>query len=190
MKPGSDRQKDIDAAASHILNYGRIKETLVHGKNKLSVRLISGLQVDVRLLHKENFGAALLYFTGSKEHNVALRARANERGWTLNEYALTTLKGGRVVAGRSEEEIYAKMKLPYIEPELREMAGEIEAAEKGKLPKLLRLEDIRGDLQMHTTASDGIQTARRGWMRKTMFSTRFPCPNSWPRCGPSRILIE
>lgn len=155
MKPGSDKQKDIDTASAHIFAYKRIKEKLAHGENKLSVLLRSDLQVDVRLLRKENFGAALLYFTGSKEHNVALRGRANENSWTLNEYALRTLKTGRVIASRTEEEIYAKLKLPYIEPELREMSGEIEAAEQGKLPKLVALADIRGDLQMHTTASDG-----------------------------------
>lgn len=155
MKPGSDKQKDIDATAAHILGYQRIKEKLAHGENKLTVLLNSGLQVDVRLLRKENFGAALLYFTGSKEHNVALRTRATEMGWTLNEYALATIKGGRVVASKNEEEIYKKLKLAYIEPELREMSGEIEAAEQGKLPKLVALTDIRGDLQMHTTASDG-----------------------------------
>lgn len=155
MRPGHDKQKDVDAVAAHILKYPGIQQTLAHGENKVSVLLESGLQVDVRLLDKESFGAALLYFTGSKEHNVALRGRANEMGWTLNEYALTTLKGGKVVARRTEEEIYSKLKLEYIEPELREMTGEIEAAEKGKLPKLVKLEDIRGDLQMHTTASDG-----------------------------------
>ncbi len=155
MKSRRDKQKNIDATAAHILRYRRIKETLAHGENKLTVLLQSGLQVDVRLLPKENFGAALLYFTGSKEHSVALRARAAEMGWTLNEYALTTLKGGRVVASKTEEEIYAKLKLAYIVPELREMSGEIEAAEQSKLPKLLTLADIRGDLQMHTTASDG-----------------------------------
>jgi DNA polymerase (family X) len=100
----------------------------------------------------------MLYFTGSKEHNVKLRGRANDMGWTLNEYAMTTLKGGRAVAGKTEEDIYAKLKLAYIEPELRENTGEIEAAENGKLPKLVKLEDIRGDLQMHTTASDGRNT--------------------------------
>lgn len=155
MKSRSDKQKNIDATVAHILRYQRIKETLAHGENKLTVLLQSGLQVDVRLLPKENFGAALLYFTGSKEHSVALRARAAEMGWTLNEYALTTLKGGRIVASKTEEEIYKKLNLTYIEPELREMSGEIEAAEQGKLPKLLTLADIRGDLQMHTTASDG-----------------------------------
>jgi DNA polymerase (family 10) len=155
MRPGSDKQANVDAVAEHILKYPRIQEKLAHGENKVSVMLETGLQVDVRLLEKESFGAALMYFTGSKEHNVALRGRANQMGWTLNEYALTTLKGGKVIARRTEQEIYSKLKLEYIEPELRENAGEIEAAEKGRLPKLVTLQDIRGDLQMHTTASDG-----------------------------------
>jgi DNA polymerase (family 10) len=155
MRPGHDKQKDIDAVAAHVLKYPEIRQELAHGENKVSFILSEGLQVDVRLLEKKSFGAALLYFTGSKAHNVALRGRANEMGWTLNEYALTTLKGGKVVASKTEEEIYSKLKLAYIEPELREMTGEIEAAEHGKLPKLVTLADIRGDLQMHTTASDG-----------------------------------
>ncbi len=155
MRPGHDKQKDIDAVAAHILKYPGIDQTLAHGENKVSVILGSGLQVDVRLLGEKSFGAALMYFTGSKAHNVALRGRALDMGWTLNEYALTTLKGGRTVAGKTEEEIYAKLKLAYIEPELREMTGEIEAAESGALPQLVTLAEIRGDLQMHTTASDG-----------------------------------
>jgi DNA polymerase (family 10) len=155
MRPGHDRQKDVDTVAKHILKYSGIDQKLAHGENKVSVQLGNGLQVDVRLLEKESFGAALLYFTGSKAHNVALRGRALDMGWTLNEYALTTVKGGRVVASKTEEEIYSKLKLEYIEPELREMTGEIEAAENGTLPKLVKLADIRGDLQMHTTASDG-----------------------------------
>ncbi len=155
MRPGQDKQKNVDTVAAHILKYPQIQQTLAHGENKVSVLLESGMQVDVRLLEKDSFGAALLYFTGSKEHNVTLRGRANEMGWTLNEYALTTIKGGRIVARKTEEELYAKLKLDYIEPELRENTGEIEAAEKHKLPKLVKLEDIRGDLQMHTTASDG-----------------------------------
>ena len=155
MRPGHDKQKDVDAVAAHILKYPGIENELAHGENKVSFQLAGGLQVDVRLLEKKSFGAALLYFTGSKAHNVALRGRANEMGWTLNEYALTTLKGGRVVASKTEEEIYAKLKLDYIEPELREMTGEIEAAEQHKLPRLVKLDDIRGDAQMHTTASDG-----------------------------------
>jgi DNA polymerase (family 10) len=158
MRPGHDKQKDVDAVAAHILKYPGIQQTLAHGENKVSVLLENNLQVDVRLLDKDSFGAALLYFTGSKEHNVALRGRANDLGWTLNEYALTTLKGGKVVAQKTEADIYEKLKLAYIEPELRENTGEIEAAEKGKLPKLVQLSDIRGDLQMHTTASDGKNT--------------------------------
>jgi DNA polymerase (family 10) len=155
MRPGRDKQKDVDAVAAHILKYPGIDQELAHGENKVSFILGGGLQVDVRLLEKKSFGAALMYFTGSKAHNVALRGRANDMGWTLNEYALTTLKGGKVVAGKTEEEIYSKLKLAYIEPELREMTGEMEAAENAKLPKLVELGDIRGDAQMHTTASDG-----------------------------------
>ena len=155
MRPGHDSQKDVDAVAAHILKYPEIQQTLAHGENKVSVLLAGGLQVDVRLLDKDSFGAALLYFTGSKEHNVVLRGRANDLGWTLNEYALTTLKGGKVVARRTEAEIYEKLKLEFIEPELRENTGEIQAAEKHKLPNLVTLQEIRGDLQMHTTASDG-----------------------------------
>ena len=116
----------------YILKYPEIKQELAHGENKVSFILNGGLQVDVRLLEKKSFGAALMYFTGSKAHNVALRGRANDMGWTLNEYALTTLKGGKIVAGKTEEEIYSKLKLAYIEPELREMTGEIEAAEHGQ----------------------------------------------------------
>jgi DNA polymerase (family 10) len=158
MPPGRDKQTDVDAVCEHILKFPEIERTLAHGDNKVSVQLKDGLQVDVRVLKKDGFGAALLYFTGSKAHNVALRGRALDMGWTLNEYALTTLKGGRNVASKTEADIYAKLKLDYIEPELREMTGEIEAAEHHKLPNLVALEDIRGDLQMHTPASDGRNT--------------------------------
>jgi DNA polymerase (family X) len=147
--------KEVDALAQHILAFPENAQTLAHGENKVSFVLGAGLQVDVRLLEPENHGAALLYFTGSKEHNVTLRGRANKMGWTLNEYALTTLKGGKRVAGTTETEIYAKLKLDFIPPELRENSGEIEAAEAHRLPHLIERSDIRGDLQMHTTASDG-----------------------------------
>jgi DNA polymerase (family X) len=225
------RQDVIDAVAEHVLKYPHIDQVLAHGENKVSFTLSNGLQVDVRLLEKENFGAALLYFTGSKEHNVRLRGRANDMGWTLNEYELATLPpeaekqptsqqsagakisvshgnalkaggrkknnasaaesnagsakpsspekkaakvkqvsvsepvrtdtetaGGVRVASRTEEEIYSKLALDYVPPELRENTGEIEAAERHALPKLLELRDIKGDLQMHTTASDGKNT--------------------------------
>jgi DNA polymerase (family X) len=155
LADGYTSQKHVDAVAKHILEFPGIDQTLAHGENKVSFTLENSLQVDVRLLEKESFGAALLYFTGSKEHNVALRGRANDMGYTLNEYMLATLKGEKRVAGRSEEEIYSKLKLDFIPPELRENTGEIAAAEKHKLPHLIRLEDMKGDLQMHTTASDG-----------------------------------
>jgi DNA polymerase (family 10) len=155
LADGFTAQKHIDAMAEHILKYPRINQVLAHGENKVSFTLDRGIQVDVRLLDKDSFGAALLYFTGSREHNVTLRGRANDMGYTLNEYALATLKGERRVAGRTEEEIYAKLKLDYIPPEIRENTGEIEAAEQHRLPILLRREDIKGDLHMHTTASDG-----------------------------------
>src|SRR3989475_1545692 len=155
LADGHTSQKQVDALAEHILKFPGIDQKLAHGENKVSFTLENGLQVDVRLLEKENFGAALLYFTGSKEHNVALRGRANDMGLTLNEYALATLKGEKRVAGRTEEEIYSKLKLDFIAPELRENTGEIAAAEDHKLPNLLTLKDMKGDLQMHSTASDG-----------------------------------
>ena len=155
LADGHTSQKSIDALAEHILKYPRIDQVLAHGENKVSFTLDNGLQVDVRLLEKNSFGAALLYFTGSREHNVTLRGRANDMGYTLNEYALATLKGEKRVAGRTEEEIYAKLKLDYIPPEIRENTGEIAAAENHKLPKLIERSDVKGDLQMHSTASDG-----------------------------------
>ena len=155
LASGKYTQKAVDAIAEHILTYPEIEQKLAHGENKVSFVLKSGMQVDVRILEKEAFGAALLYFTGSKEHNVTLRGRANKMGYTLNEYALATLKGERPVARATEKEIYAKLELDYIPPELRENTGEIEAAETHHLPALVELANIRGDLQMHTTASDG-----------------------------------
>jgi DNA polymerase (family 10) len=155
LADGHSSQAEIDRIAEHILKYPSIDQTLARWENKVSFILQNGFQVDVRLLEKNNFGAALLYFTGSKEHNVALRGRANDLGYTLNEYQLATLKGEKRVAGKTEEEIYAKLKLKFIPPELRENTGEIAAAENDKLPQLIERKDIKGDLQMHTTASDG-----------------------------------
>ncbi len=158
LPPGKSAQKDIDAVAEHIVKYQGIDKILARGGNKVSFRLNNGMQVDVRLLEKDSFGSALLYFTGSKEHSVALRGRALKMGLTLNEYGMYTLKSERRVAGKTEEEIYAKLKLDFIPPELRENTGEIEAAAEHRLPSLLTREDMRGDLQMHTTESDGRNT--------------------------------
>ena len=147
--------KELEAIKEHILSYGELEQVLARGENKVSFRVAKGLQVDVRLLHPESYGAALIYFTGSKEHNVSLRGRAIKMGYTLNEYALATLKEERRVGGATEEEVYAKLKLDFIPPELRENGGEIEAAEQHRLPQLIEQSDLRGDLQMHTTESDG-----------------------------------
>jgi DNA polymerase (family 10) len=149
------KPEELEAIKEHILGYGELEQVLARGENKVSFRVAKGLQVDVRLLRPENYGAALIYFTGSKEHNVSLRGRAIKMGYTLNEYALATLKDERRVAGTTEEEVYAKLKLDFIPPELRENCGEIEAAEQHRLPKLIEQSDLRGDLQMHTTESDG-----------------------------------
>jgi DNA polymerase (family 10) len=149
------KPEELEAIKDHILGYGELEQVLARGENKVSFRVAKGLQVDVRLLRPENYGAALIYFTGSKEHNVSLRGRAIKMGYTLNEYALATLKDERRVAGTTEEEVYAKLKLDFIPPELRENCGEIEAAEQHRLPKLIEQSDLRGDLQMHTTESDG-----------------------------------
>ncbi len=155
LAPGKSSPAIVESICRHILAFPEIEQTLAHGENKVSFVLKSGLQVDVRVLQKKSFGAALLYFTGSKEHNVTLRGRANKMGYTLNEYALATLKGERPVARATEEEIYVELGLDYIPPELRENTGEIDAAAEHRLPDLVELKDIRGDLQMHTTASDG-----------------------------------
>jgi DNA polymerase (family 10) len=155
LAPGKSTLKNIEAISEHILQFPEIDQKLAQGENKVSFVLKTALQVDVRLLEEKSFGAALLYFTGSKEHNVTLRGRANKMGYTLNEYALATLKGERPVASETEEEIYAKLDMDYVAPELRENTGEIDAAAAHSLPHLVELKDIRGDLQMHTTASDG-----------------------------------
>ena len=152
---GGDAGRIIESFVTHP----RVHEVLVKGENKASVKIgMEGLQVDLRALPAASYGAALQYFSGSKTHNVALRQRALKLGYTLNEYGLTMLEGGAAVAGASEAEIYAKLGLAWIPPELREMQGEIEAAEAGTLPELVTLGDIRGDLHMHTRETDGRAT--------------------------------
>ena len=138
-----------------ILGFPGILEVLAKGENKVSVKLRNGMQVDVRLLPPESFGAALQYFTGSKNHNVSLRQRALKQGYTLNEYGLVRMEDEKRVAGKTEEEIYKKLGLEWIPPELRENNGELEAAEAGTLPQLITLEDIKGDVHMHTVETDG-----------------------------------
>jgi DNA polymerase (family X) len=148
----------VAAAVEYTAAYPPIAELLAKGQNKVSFRLRSGLQVDVRLLPESCYGAALQYFTGSKMHNVSLRQRALKRGYTLSEYALARLDDGTVVAAATEEEIYGALGLDWIPPELRENLGEAEAAAEHRLPLLIETGDVRGDVHMHTVATDGKNT--------------------------------
>ena len=151
-------QDVVAAAVEHTAAYPPIVELLAKGQNKVSFRLRTGLQVDVRLLPESCYGAALQYFTGSKMHNVSLRQRALKRGFTLSEYALASLEDGSVVAAASEEEIYEALGMDCIPPELRENQGEIEAAAEHRLPSLIEVSDLQGDVHMHTQATDGKHT--------------------------------
>ncbi len=148
------------AAVEHVAAFPGIQNILAKGENKVSFQLGNGLQVDVRLLPAASYGAALQYFTGSKAHNVALRQRALKMGYTLSEWSLARLDDNSVVAAETEEEIYAALGMDWIPPELRENLGEIEAAAAHKLPVLIELGDIQGDVHMHTTATDGRNTIR------------------------------
>ena len=148
------RQKAI----AHVAKYPPLMDVIASGDNKISFHVRSGMQVDVRLLPPESFGAAMQYFTGSKAHNVSLRQRALKMGYTLNEYSLATLEDEKPVAGKTEEEIYAKLKLDYIPPEMRENLGEIDLAQSHSLPQLITQKDIQGDVHMHTVETDGKNT--------------------------------
>ncbi|MGA9543130.1 MAG: DNA polymerase/3'-5' exonuclease PolX [Candidatus Sulfotelmatobacter sp.] len=145
-------------AIEYVAKYPPLMDVIAKGDNKISFRLRSDMQVDVRLLPPASFGAAMQYFTGSKAHNVALRQRALKMGYTLNEYSLADLKTEKPVAGKTEEEIYSRLKLDYIPPELRENLGEIDAAANHALPILIALDDLQGDVHMHTVETDGKNT--------------------------------
>jgi DNA polymerase (family X) len=151
----------VSAAVEHVAALPLIDKLLAKGQNKVSFTLRNNLQVDVRLLPRSGYGAALQYFTGSKMHNVALRQRAIKRGLTLNEYALLRIEDNTIIASASEADIYNALDLDYVPPELRENSGELEAAANHTLPKLIELGDIRGDLHMHTDATDGRDTIRQ-----------------------------
>ena len=148
---------DPEAAGKAFVDLPGVKEVLSHGETKSSIRLDRGVQVDLRIVPEMSFGAALQYFTGSKDHNVALRKRSVARGWKLNEYGLFDA-GGEAFAGESEAGIYEQLGLQFVPPELREDRGEIEVAEAGELPLLVDVADIRGDLHVHTDWSDGRAT--------------------------------
>ena len=163
IRRGADTSGDIDILATgsdpHVMStftlYKLVERVLGQGETKSSVRLWGGIQADLRLVPADSRGAAMQYFTGSKSHNIALRDRAIARGFKLNEYGLFRIDDGSLVAGRTEAEIYEALGLAEIPPELREGRGEIEAAERRALPKLIELQDIRGDLHTHTTETDG-----------------------------------
>jgi DNA polymerase (family 10) len=148
------------AAVDYVAAYPGIHDMIARGENKVSFHLSDGMQVDVRLLPSASYGAALQYFTGSKAHNVALRQRALKMGYTLSEWALARLDDSSTVAAATEEEIYAALGMDWIPPELRENLGEIEAAARHSLPRLIEAADLRGDLHMHTNATDGHNTIR------------------------------
>lgn len=139
-----------------FVSHEDVTEILSHGETKSSVLLRNGLQVDLRFMEQKSFGAALHYFTGSKAHNIAVRKHALQFGFKINEYGV--FDDEEMVAGLTEEEVYARIGLAYIEPELREDRGELEAAAEGKLPKLIMTEDLRGDLHVHSKATDGRST--------------------------------
>ncbi len=147
---------NVARAMDYFVHYGEVAAVISHGETRATVKLRGGLQVDLRAVEPAAYGAALQYFTGSKAHNVELRKIAQEQGYKLNEYGL--FKGTRRVAGRTEEEIYAKLGLDWMPPELREARGEIALAREHRLPRLVTRADIRGDLQMHTSATDGQAT--------------------------------
>jgi DNA polymerase (family 10) len=162
---------EVPAVMNWFGEFPSVADVIARGDTKMTVRLDSGLQVDMRVVPAESFGAALQYFTGSKDHNVAIRGRAKQRGLKVNEWGVFRTGGeanGRgdesigdadeYVAGRTEEEVYAALDLPWFPPELREAREEFAWATAGKLPELVTLDDIRGDLHMHTTATDGQAT--------------------------------
>jgi DNA polymerase (family 10) len=176
LRRGKETIGDIDilacganakAISDRFVSLPEIEKILVHGESKCSVRLAAGIQVDLRVVDASCYGAALMYFTGSKEHNVRLRERALAQGLTLNEYGLFPeddkptpphQRGVKPLAAKTEEEIYATLGLPWIPPELREDRGEIDLALRKKLPKLVEVTEIKSELHAHTTASDGAMT--------------------------------
>lgn len=147
---------DSISVTEDFINYNDVDEVLAKGDTRSSIVLKSGIQVDLRVLPQKCYGAAMLYFTGSKAHNIVIRKLAKQRDWKVNEYGL--FSDDDFLAGETEKGIYNKLGLPYIEPELRENRGEFEAAEEGNLPELIKLSDIKGDLHSHTILTDGKNT--------------------------------
>ena len=147
-----------DEVMDYFTSYPDVQSVLLKGSTKTSVILDDGVQADLRVVKSDSYGAALQYFTGSKEHNVKMRSIAIKKGLKLNEYGLFDKKTDKYVVGKTEKEVYNKLGLPYIEPELRENSGEIETASKNKLPKLVEYNDIKGDFHVHSLWSDGAES--------------------------------
>jgi DNA polymerase (family 10) len=164
----SDKPEEV---ARRFASYGEVKQVLAQGTTRASAVLSCGLQCDLRVVGKASFGAALHYFTGSKAHNIAVRKLGIARGLKVNEYGVW--KGEKRIAGDTEESVYAAVGLPYIEPELREDTGELEAARRGELPKLLELKDLKGDLHSHTHATDGRNTLREMALAAKAFGLEY-----------------
>ncbi|MDD4765378.1 MAG: helix-hairpin-helix domain-containing protein, partial [Atribacterota bacterium] len=135
-----------------------VKEVLAEGLTKSAILTQQNVHVDLRVVKLESFGAALVYFTGSKAHNVRLREMAIKKGLKINEYGVFITDNDKMIAGKEEKDVYDKVDLPYIMPELREHRGEFEAAQKRQLPELVTIKDIKGDLHIHTSDSDGLNT--------------------------------
>ncbi len=190
--------RDGRAVSGRLAGYENVDRVLARGPTRTSVVLRSGLQVDLRVVPEQSYGSALLYLTGSKAHNIALRRLANDRGWKLNEYGL--FSGNRRIAGATEEEIYGRLGLAYIPPELREDRGEIDAAGTGKLPRLVAIDDIRGDLHVHSDWTDGtasVETMARaaqalgyGYMAITDHSRRVAVAHGLDRARLLRQISE
>lgn len=149
---------DPDKVTKYFVSMPEVVQIIEKGKTKSAVKLNTGMNADIRILPEKSFGAALQYFTGNKSHNIELRKIAIARGWKLNEYGIFQKK--KQIAGRTEEEIYKKLGLKWIPPELRENTGEITAANKGKLPDLVEMKDLKGDLQVHSNWTDGQNSIR------------------------------
>ena len=156
--PACCNDEEREKLIEHIIKLPGLMEIIARGENKVSFRQRGGMQVDVRFLPPESFGAAMQYFTGSKGHNVALRQRALKMGYTLSEYSLARLENKEIVAANTEDEIYSALKLDYIPPEMRENCGEIDLAEKHSLSQLISESDLQGDVHMHTIETDGRNT--------------------------------
>jgi DNA polymerase (family 10) len=188
---------DSDAVMDHLAAWPLLDSIIARGDTKMSLRMGQAFQVDLRVVPAESFGAALQYFTGSKDHNVAIRGLARQQGLKVNEYGVFSLDSDAYVAGRDEADVYAALGLPWIPPELREARQEMQWASGGELPELLELKDIRGDLHMHTTDSDGRGTLaemvaaakHRGlqYIAITDHSRRVSMANG---LGPERLLEQ